>query len=196
MSPCLIKSILVFCLVFPLLNAACSSRYRASLYLVEDSLRRRVVIREAFYVKGLGVSSAYRADFLTPMPGSLGAAAFFTRESGDFNTGQSSVFGARAHIEYRLIAPLPEHPTVGPLPLTNNAFVKKLSFEKTDEAWQTYLFSAGHMTLDSMKKSDWHTTIAATFRNQDGDSVRIEGQMKLKKRDTFAFKDTRYERTR
>ena len=191
-----LKFILVFYLVLPLFIAACSSRYRASLYLMEESRRRRVVVREAFYVAGLGVTSAYSADFLTPMPGSLGAAAFFTRESGDSKAGPSSVIGSRKHIEYRLIAPLPENPTVGTMPLNNKAFVRKLSFENTDEAWQIYLFSAGHMTLDSIKKSNWHTTIAATFRNQDGDSVRIEGQMKLKKRDTFAFEDTRYERTR
>ncbi len=190
------KSILALCLVVPLIHAACSSRFRASLYLVEETLKRRVVIREAFYVKGLGVSSAFSADFVTPMAGTLGAVAFFTRETGDLNAGPSNMIGLRAHIDYRLIAPLPENLTVGPLTLTNSAFVKKLSFEKIDEAWRTYLFSEGHMTLDSMKKSDWHTTIAATFRSQDGDSVRIEGQIRMKKRDTFAFKDTRYERDR
>ena len=165
-----LKFILVFSLALPLFIAACSSRYGASLYLMEESRRRRVVVREAFYVAGLGVSSAYSADFLTPMPGSLGAAAFFTRESGDPKAGSSGVFGSRKHIEYRLIAPLPENPTIGTLPLNNKAFVRKLSFENTNEAWQTYLFSAGHLTLDSMKKSDLYQEYQNTHASRPLDT--------------------------
>lgn len=188
--------ILAGLLILPLIGAACSSRYRMSLYLVETPLRRRVVIREAFYVKGLAVSSAFSADFLMPGPGTLCAVAFFTRETGDLNAGPSNLIGFRAHNEYRLIAPLPQNPAVGPLNLTNNTFVRKLSFEETDEASRIFLFSSGQMTLDSTKKSDWFTTIAATFRSQGGDSVRLEGQIRLKERDTFAFSNTRYEPTR
>ena len=160
---------------------------------VEIPLKRKVIVREAFYVKGLGVSSAFNADFVRPAPGTLAAVAFFTRETGDLNAGPSNVIGFRAHNDYRLITPLPLNPEPGPLSLSNNTFVRKLSFKKTDEASRTFLFSSGQMTLDSTKKSDWYATIAATFRSQDGDSISIEGQLRLKQRELFTFSDTRYE---
>lgn len=196
MSPAMLACGLVFCLVFSLVYSACTSRYRTSLYFVEETRKRRVVIREAFYVNGLGVSSAFSSDYVTPMAGTLGAVAFSVRQSGEVNAEPSNTSGRRADVDYRLIAPFPEDLIVGLLPLTNRAFVRRMSFENEDESWRTYLFSAGEMKIDSMKKTDWFTTIAATFRNQNGDSVRIEGQIRMKKRDRFAFKETLYERGR
>ncbi|MFQ5607897.1 MAG: hypothetical protein ACE5GA_08105 [Candidatus Zixiibacteriota bacterium] len=190
-----IISLLMVCALW-LASAGCTSRFAAALYLTEGPSSERVKIREVFYVKGFGVSSAFSADYLVRSDGALAAIAFFTRDSATINPGTGSVVEFRAHNEYRLIAPLPAAPAVGPLPLSNRVFIKRLSFEQTEEVSRTYLFSSGEATIDSTKKSDLFTTISAVFRNQDGDSLSISGRAMFKKRDNFAFKHTRYVRDR
>ena len=157
----------------------CTSRYRLDLFLIQDEQQQKVKVESTRYVRDALLGSPFDREKLATGKGTC--MVIETGSRGEtMDKGEQDIISWDRYVRFELYFQLPERPTVGNIPLANNSFAHlKGHFERTVEQ-KVYLAENGYLAIDSLTDDHLFATVDGRYENRDGESIRFQGQFKVK----------------
>jgi len=174
--------------------ANCTSRLKMNLFYENSLGRTNTKVSEAFFVRNYNVDNPLRRDFLISGNGTLMALDLFITDTSMYQPAKTTTLpiGARPRLKLRMYWPLPELLEAGERGLHRGAFVEMVGKYEATPAERIFQLAHGELVIDSVRSKKLYLTIDATFRSLAGDSLRFDGNVKIKERKQFKFSNTSY----
>ncbi|MBN4076522.1 hypothetical protein JYT16_02265 [Gemmatimonas aurantiaca] len=168
---------------------------KLKLFCETPSGRTNTKVSDAFFVRNRDVGDPLHRDFLISGEGSLMALEFSIASDTSYyrtKVKSSLPIGSREALTMRMYWPLPESLTAKQQGVNRGAFVDMIGNYEATTAERIFQLAHGELTIDSVKSKKLYLSIDATFRSLAGDSLRFDGNVRVRERKQFKFSNTSY----
>lgn len=159
--------------------AACSSRYRRDLYLVERRGLSKVKVEKTEFVMDGVLGDPMGRDKVVVGPGNCMILTTGSR-GGSTSDAESVLIDYDRYLRYKIFLQLPSRLQPGTLPLENNSFVQLLGFYERPPEDKIYLARSGEFSVDSLSDKHLFGSIDGSFENGRQEPVTFKGEFRVK----------------
>lgn len=159
--------------------AACASRYRRDLFLVEGSDLNKVKVEKTEFVIDGILGDPQADEKVVTGPGNC--LILTTGSRGETAEGErQDLVGYDRYVRYKIFLQLPSRLQVGELPLENNSFVQLLGFYELPAEEKIFIARAGKFAIDSLTDKQLFGSMDGTYENNLKEPVKFRGEFKVK----------------
>lgn len=158
---------------------SCTSRYRLSLYITEDSGRKKIKTEDAIFTAGTVLNNPY-ADTRIILGKGNTIVVPASRRGSSLYKSKASFLSFDELLKLRIYLELPETFAPGDVELVDHAYV--LILEQYDKPIKEKVFlpESGNIVIDSISSGRLFVTMSGEFVNSSNRSLAIDGQFKVK----------------
>jgi hypothetical protein len=166
-------------LALAILLAACTSRYRLDLFLVDGEARTKVKVEKTEFMAGAVLGDPMSRDKVESGDGNC--LVLITGSRGrTLDAKTRDLISYDRYIRYRLFVQLAAMVEAGPTALKDNSLLQMMGRYELDAEDKLYYPTGGEMIVDSLADNKLFGTIDGRFENRQGDAVALEGRFKVK----------------
>ncbi len=174
----LTRNILVLFLATTFL-AACASRYRRDLFLVQGEKQNKVKVEKTEYVIDGILGTPLDRDKIVAGPGNC--VILTTGSRGEVSgEDEPGLVDYNQYLRYKIFLQLPSRLQLGKLPLENNSFVQLLGYYELAAEEKMFLARSGEFSVDSLTDKHLFGSMDGTYRNNLNKPVTFRGEFKIK----------------
>lgn len=181
------KSTTCLYLLTALLAAACVSRYRLDLYVVQENHRQRVKVEKTEVLMDSQIGDPYASRRLDPGTDNVLVLTLGARGES-IASGVDQIFGFDEYYQCQVFLQLPSEVAVDTLGLADRSFVRILGRYEVPAEDKVYLSTSGDLFVDSLTSKYLYVTLDGDFQNRLGANLGVEGQFRAKVRDLIRSK--------
>ena len=166
-------------LLVTIFTAACSSRYRRDLYLVEGQEQSKVKVEKTEYIIDGILGSPNDPDKVVAGPGNC--VILTTGSRGKVSGGEEpGLVDYNQYLRYKIFLQLPSRLQLTKLPLENNSFVQLLGYYELPADQKIYLARSGEFSVDSLTDKHLFGSIDGSFENSRNEPVAFKGEFRVR----------------
>ena len=160
--------------------AACASRYRRDLFLVEGSDLNKVKVEKTEFVIDGILGDPRSDDKVVVGPGNCVILTTGSRGEAFEKDDKSNLVDYDRYLRYKIFLQLPSRLQVEELPLENNSFVQLLGYYELPPENKIFIARDGKFAIDSLTEKQLFGSIDGTYENELKEPVKFRGEFKVK----------------
>ncbi|MCD6248914.1 MAG: hypothetical protein J7J98_01110 [candidate division Zixibacteria bacterium] len=169
-------------LILTMLTAACTSRYRLDLYLLEGEARTKIKVEKTEFMVGAVLGDPTSRNKVEQGDGNC--LVLITGSRGrTLDTEAHNLASYDRYVRYRLFIQLAATVKAGSMTLKDNSLLQMLGRYEIAPEDKLYYPIGGELVVDSLAGNKLFGTIDGRFENRNGEPVALEGQFKAKTSD-------------
>ena len=166
-------------LLLTILAAACTSRYRLDLFLVQGEDRTKVKVEKTEFMVGAVLGDPISRDKIEPGDGNV--LVLITGSRGrTLNANTRDLINYDRYTRYRLFVQLAATVEPGSTQLEGNSLIQMMGRYELDAEDKLYYPTGGQLVVDSLADNKLFGTIDSRFENRHGEAVALVGKFKAK----------------
>jgi len=166
-------------LILTILAAACTSRYRLDLFLMEGDVRTKIKVEKTEFMVGAVLGDPMSLDKVEPGDGNC--LVLITGSRGrTLDAEARDLVSYDRYVRYRLFIQLAATVEAGSTALKDNSLLQMLGRYEIAPEDKLYYPTSGEIVVDSLAGNKLFGTIDGRFENRHGVAVAFEGRFKAK----------------
>jgi len=166
-------------LIILTLVSSCRNRLKPQLYYIEHDSQFKLTQSNCYFIDKMQFSRNHDSTDIVPGQGNL-----LITNQDFYDTSRvyfpGDILSVDQKLTYRIFINLPAEIKPDSLDINGQSICKIIGLYELDDAINMYQCRNGYLLIDSVKRSSFFGELSAVYNNNQGDSLKFTGNMKVK----------------